>query len=114
MVVGATRSIGFVNARPRPLSLYYFGSDAAQRHEVLARTMSGNVTINNTLMHFVQEDLPFGGIGPSGMGAYHGIEGLKALSHGKGIYRQWRWSLADLIRPPHGSLAAVVLKALLR
>lgn len=107
-------AIAYVNARPRPLALYYFGSDAGQRRAVLARTTSGNVTINNTLLHFVQEDLPFGGIGPSGMGAYHGIEGFKALSHAKGIYRQWRWSLADLIRPPYGGLAAVVLKAMLR
>jgi acyl-CoA reductase-like NAD-dependent aldehyde dehydrogenase len=56
-----------VNARPRPLALYYFGDDDADRRKVLDRTTSGNVTINGTIMHVAQDDLPFGGVGASGM-----------------------------------------------
>ena len=107
-------AIAYVNARPRPLALYYFGDDDAQCRKVLAGTTSGNVGINNTLMHYAQDDLPFGGVGPSGMGAYHGIEGFRAMSHAKGIYRQGRWNGANLLRAPFGRLADTVLRALLR
>jgi hypothetical protein len=75
-----------VNARPRRLALYYFGGDNAERRRVLDRTTSGNVTINGTLLHIGQDDLPFGGVGESGMGKYHGIEGFRTLSHPKGIF----------------------------
>ena len=107
-------AIAYVNARPRPLALYYFGGDDADRRKVLSRTTSGNVGINNTLMHYAQDDLPFGGVGPSGMGAYHGIEGFRRMSHAKGIYLQGRWNAADLMRAPFGRLADAVLKAMLR
>jgi coniferyl-aldehyde dehydrogenase len=107
-------AIAYVNARPRPLALYYFGGDDADRRKMLSRTTSGNVGINNTLMHYAQDDLPFGGVGPSGMGAYHGIEGFRRMSHAKGIYLQGRWNAADLMRAPFGRLADAVLKAMLR
>ena len=107
-------AIAYVNARPRPLALYHFGTDRANRRKVLASTTSGNVTVNNTLMHYTQEDLPFGGVGPSGMGAYHGIEGFKALSHAKGVYQQGRWNLSGLLRPPFGPVANVILKLMMR
>ncbi len=107
-------AIAYVNAHPRPLALYYFGGDDADRRKVLSRTTSGNVGINNTLMHYAQDDLPFGGVGPSGMGAYHGVEGFRRLSHAKGIYVQGRWNAADLLRAPFGRLADVVLGLLLR
>jgi len=107
-------AIAYVNARPRPLALYYFGGDDGDRRKVLSRTTSGNVGINNTLMHYAQDDLPFGGVGPSGMGAYHGIEGFRRMSHAKGIYLQGRWNAADLMRAPFGRLADAVLKAMLR
>lgn len=107
-------AIAYVNARPRPLALYYFGDDDLQRRKVLALTTSGNVTINNTLMHYAQEDLPFGGVGPSGIGAYHGIEGFKSLSHAKGVFQQGRWNLSGLLLPPFGSLAKLILKIMLR
>ena len=81
---------------------------------MLARTTSGNVTINGTLMHYAQEDLPFGGVGPSGMGAYHGVEGFRALSHAKGIYDQGRWNGSTLLRAPFGRLADTILGAMLR
>ena len=84
------------------------------RRKVLSRTTSGNVGINNTLLHYAQDDLPFGGVGPSGMGAYHGIEGFRALSHAKGIYASGRWNAASILRAPFGRLADRVLALLLR
>jgi coniferyl-aldehyde dehydrogenase len=107
-------AIAYVNAHPRPLALYYFGGDDPQRRKVLALTTSGNVTINNTLMHYAQEDLPFGGVGPSGIGAYHGVEGFKSLSHAKGVFQQGKWNPSALLRPPFGSLAKLILKVMLR
>ncbi|MCP1637618.1 acyl-CoA reductase-like NAD-dependent aldehyde dehydrogenase [Kerstersia gyiorum] len=65
-------AIAYVNSHPRPLALYYFGHDDDDRRKVLSRTTSGNVTVNGSLTHYAQEDLPFGGVGPSGIGAYHG------------------------------------------
>uniref|UniRef100_UPI0035AD8964 aldehyde dehydrogenase family protein n=1 Tax=Paracoccus sp. TaxID=267 RepID=UPI0035AD8964 len=108
------QAIAYVNARPRPLALYYFGPDDDSRRKVLSRTTSGNVGINNTLLHYAQDDLPFGGVGPSGMGAYHGIEGFRALSHAKGIYASGRWNAASILRAPFGRLADRVLALLLR
>ncbi|KVN40033.1 aldehyde dehydrogenase [Burkholderia pyrrocinia] len=105
--------IDYVNARPRPLALYYFGARDADCETLLTRTTSGNVGINNTLLHVAQEDLPFGGVGPSGMGAYHGIEGFRAMSHAKGVFVQGRWALPNLLRAPFGKLADVSLTALL-
>jgi coniferyl-aldehyde dehydrogenase len=107
-------AIAYVNARPRPLALYYFGSDGGDRRKVLSRTTSGNVTINGTLMHYAQDDLPFGGVGPSGMGAYHGIEGFRTLSHAKGIFKQGRWNGGNLLRAPFGRLTETILKLMLR
>jgi coniferyl-aldehyde dehydrogenase len=106
--------IACVNARPRPLALYYFGADGADRRKVLARTASGNVTLNGTLMHYVQDDLPFGGVGASGMGAYHGIEGFRSLSHAKGIFEQGRLNASSLLRAPFGRLADAILGLMLR
>nr|WP_020653011.1 coniferyl aldehyde dehydrogenase [Massilia niastensis] len=102
-------AVDYVNARPRPLALYYFGPDNADCRTLLSRTTSGNVGINNTLMHVAQDDLPFGGIGPSGIGAYHGIEGFRSLSHGKGVYVQRRWSLPRLLHAPFGRFADLAL-----
>jgi len=107
-------AIGYVNARPRPLALYYYGRDGEYRRRVLSRTLSGNVTINGTLMHYAQDDLPFGGVGPSGMGAYHGVEGFRTLSHAKGIFQQGRWNAANLLRAPFGRLTETILQWLLR
>ena len=103
-------AIDYVNARPRPLALYYFGDDDADRRKVLDRTTSGNVTINGTIMHVAQDDLPFGGVGASGMGAYHGVEGFRTLSHAKGIFEQGHWNFIELLRAPFGSRADTLLK----
>lgn len=106
--------IDYINARPRPLALYYFGNRDADCEKLLARTTSGNVGINNTMMHVAQDDLPFGGIGPSGMGAYHGIEGFRAMSHAKGVFTQGRWNLPSLLRAPFGKLMDLALAATLK
>ena len=107
-------AIARINAGPRPLALYYFGGNGEDRRKVLERTTSGNVTINDTLLHYAQDDLPFGGVGPSGMGAYHGIEGFKSLSHAKGIFEQSRWNLTGALRPPFGWVTGLVTQFLLR
>jgi coniferyl-aldehyde dehydrogenase len=80
----------------------------------LARTTSGNVTVNDTLLHYVQDDLPFGGVGPSGMGAYHGEEGFKSLSHVKGVFAQAKWNFSSLMRAPFGRMTDLVLSFMLR
>jgi coniferyl-aldehyde dehydrogenase len=79
--------IAFINARPRPLALYYFGNDAAEEARVLNRTCSGGVTLNGVMSHASNESLPFGGVGQSGMGAYHGIDGFRTFSHAKAVFR---------------------------
>lgn len=78
--------IAYVNARPRPLALYYFGKDKAEEEKVLSHTISGGVCINNVMMHFNCDDMPFGGVGASGMGHYHGHEGFKTFSHMRSVY----------------------------
>ena len=97
-------TINYVNSKPRPLGLYYFGQDAAEERKVLDRTTSGGVCVNDVIMHIMQEDLPFGGVGPAGMGSYHGYDGFKTFSHAKGIYRQPKFDIAGLagMRPPYG------------
>src|SRR5215475_4771479 len=74
----------------------------------------GRTTINRTLMHYAQDDLPFGGVGPSGMGVYHGIEGFRTLSRAKGVFEQGRWNGGNLLRAPFGRLTDAILKLMLR
>ena len=107
-------AIAYVNARPRPLALYYFGSSAKNRERVLARTISGGVTVNGTLLHYIQDDLPFGGVGASGFGAYHGIEGFRTFSHRKAVVDVGRWNGGSLLRPPFGRLTNIILDFMLR
>jgi coniferyl-aldehyde dehydrogenase len=107
-------AIDYVNRRPRPLALYYFGEDRTRRDELLRRTLSGGVTVNDTLLHVVVEDLPFGGIGASGLGAYHGEFGFQTFSHRRAVFEQSRLNAANLLRPPFGRLSGGMLKLLLR
>jgi len=107
-------AIEYVNARPRPLSLYLFGHPGVGRRAILDRTTSGDVTINDTLMHIAQDDLPFGGIGASGMGSYHEYEGFRTFSHAKGVFTQSRYNAVSLMRPPYGKLFERILALLLR
>ncbi len=95
-------AIAFINARPRPLALYWFGTDTAARDRLLAHTVSGGVTVNDTLMHIAHEGLPFGGVGESGWGAYHGETGFLRFSHPKPVLVQSRWAMGHLFHPPYG------------
>ena len=98
-------AIEYVNARPRPLALYYFDRNSKRVESVLARTTSGGVTVNDTLFHIAQNDLPFGGVGPSGMGSYHGFDGFLTFSKKKGVFLQSRFTTLGMLRPPYGALA---------
>ncbi len=109
------QALAYVNARPRPLALYYFGYDKAEQQTVLQRTHSGGVCLNDTLLHVAQDDLPFGGIGPSGMGHYHGHEGFLTFSKAKGVFIKQRFNAARMIYPPYGkTLQKLVYKFFVR
>jgi coniferyl-aldehyde dehydrogenase len=95
-------AIAEVNRRPRPLGLYYFGEDERESEALLERTHAGGVTINDVIFHISQENLPFGGVGPSGMGAYHGHRGFLEFSHEKAVYKQTPSELIAMFRPPYG------------
>jgi len=95
-------AITFINDRPRPLALYHFDRDGARTKRVLAKTTSGGACVNETLLHVAQEDMPFGGVGPSGMGSYHGAEGFQTFSHKKAVFHQSRINSAGLLSPPFG------------
>jgi coniferyl-aldehyde dehydrogenase len=96
------QALAQVNEGPRPLALYWFGTDRARRERVLAGTIAGGVTINDCLLHFAQEDAPFGGVGDSGQGAYHGEYGFRTFSKETPIHVQGRWSGIKLLYPPYG------------
>lgn len=100
-------AIDYVNEHDRPLGLYYFGTDKAEEQRVLSRTVSGGVTVNDVVFHNAMEDLPFGGVGPSGMGNYHGADGFKTFSHMRAVYRQSGMDVAGLsgFKPPYGKAA---------
>lgn len=95
-------ALAYINTRPRPLALYYFGYDRSEQQHVLQTTHSGGACLNDTLLHVAQDDLPFGGIGPSGMGHYHGHEGFLTFSKAKGVFIKQRFNAARLIYPPYG------------
>ncbi|WP_234889560.1 coniferyl aldehyde dehydrogenase [Agrobacterium vitis] len=101
-------ALKFIRERPRPLALYLFTGNRATEKKTLSNTISGNVTINGTLLHIAQNDLPFGGIGPSGMGAYHGHEGFKRFSHARGIAKVRLFNPARLAMPPYGRMAKLL------
>lgn len=107
-------AIDYVNARPRPLALYHFDHDRARTRRVLDRTVAGGVSVNDTVMHIAQSRLPFGGVGPSGMGHYHSREGFLAFSKAKPVLYQARLSGMSLMRPPYRKLANFILKFLTR
>ena len=90
-----------INARPQPLALYWFGSSAAHRERVLRETLAGGVTVNDTLWHFAHPGLPFGGVGASGSGAYHGRHGFVRFSHLKPVFEQSPLALTSLLAPPY-------------
>ncbi len=107
-------AIAWVNARPKPLALYLFDDDSARIKQVLGQTRSGGVTVNDTILHVAQDDLPFGGVGPSGMGQYHGYEGFLTFSKLKPVFRQSRWNSMALFNPPYGKFASRMIEWLKR
>ena len=109
-------TIDFINAQPRPLAAYYFGSDAKEQKTLETRTTSGGMCINDVVMHVGQEDLPFGGVGPSGMGHYHGLEGFRTFSHAKSIFSQTGVNVAKLagMLPPYNKSTDKTIAAQLK
>jgi len=105
-------AIDYVNDRPRPLSLYFVGHDEDEIERVLTKTISGGVCVNDTILQVGIDDLPFGGVGPSGMGHYHGREGFQSFSKMKPVLRQARLSGTALLRPPFGRAVELLLKVL--
>jgi coniferyl-aldehyde dehydrogenase len=107
-------AIDYVTDHPRPLALYFFSHDKTATDRVLNETISGGVSVNETMLHVAQDDLPFGGIGPSGMGAYHAHEGFESFSKKKPVFRQARVNTTGLLRPPYGKLIDRMLKFIVR
>jgi coniferyl-aldehyde dehydrogenase len=103
-----------INARPHPLALYYFDGDERRVNEVVSSIPAGGVTVNDCIFHVGQVSLPFGGVGASGMGRYHGFDGFEAFSHKKGVFIQRRWTPLGLLRPPYDPTARRLLDFLLR
>jgi coniferyl-aldehyde dehydrogenase len=111
---GLSAAIAHVGRGERPLALYYFGHRESDIERVLAETTSGGVALNETLLHVLQDDLPFGGVGQSGMGHYHGRDGFEALSKKKPVYVHSRLSVTRLLKPPYGRVADALARLLLR
>ena len=107
-------AVAHVNARPHPLAFYYFDEDRTRVNHVLGRVTAGGVTVNDCILHVGQPGLPFGGVGPSGMGRYHGFDGFQTFSHRQGVFYQPRWSPVSLLRPPYGTRTSHILQFLLR
>lgn len=107
---GLTEAIEFVNARPKPLALYVFTGEADTADAVIAATSAGGVTVNHTLLHVAVPELPFGGVGPSGMGTYHGKAGFDLFSHRKPVLRRTFKPDPSLAYPPYTGIKQRLLK----
>ena len=107
-------ALGYIAARPHPLALYLFETDQHAVRRVLQRTHAGGVAVNDTLYHIAQHRLPFGGVGASGMGAYHGKDGFRTFSKMKPVFRQSRFAATALLNPPYGARFRRMMKLLLR
>jgi coniferyl-aldehyde dehydrogenase len=105
-------AIAWVEAHDRPLALYPFSRDRAVIEKILSRVLAGGVTVNDTLLHFAASNLPFGGVGASGMGAYHGRAGFDALTHAMPVLWQARMAASDLLKPPYRGLADRLVRLL--
>ena len=95
--------LNYINSKPRPLALYYFGKNKDEQEHILDHSIAGGVSINDIAMHYACDDIPFGGVGPSGMGHYHGFEGFKTFSHAKSVFKQGFVNIAKLAgtQPPY-------------
>lgn len=108
-------ALSYVRQRPKPLALYYFGYNKVEQQQVLQTLHAGGVCLNDTLLHVAQQDLPFGGVGASGMGHYHGYEGFLTFSHAKAVFSKSRFNAAKFIYPPYGGwLQKLILRFFLR
>jgi coniferyl-aldehyde dehydrogenase len=107
-------AIDYVNDHPRPLALYYLGYDEDETERVIHQTIAGGMCVNETVIHVGVADIPFGGVGPSGMGHYHGVEGFETFSKKKAILHQSRLAGSVLLRPPYGRALDLLLKVLMR
>ncbi|MFV3016104.1 aldehyde dehydrogenase family protein, partial [Pseudomonas sp. KHB2.9] len=107
------QALELINDRPKPLALYCFSHDARTLEQVLDRTRSGGVTINGTMLHATQEDLPFGGVGDSGTGAYHGYDGFVQMSHARGVLRLSRFNMSHRVAAPYGKLTRFITRLML-
>jgi aldehyde dehydrogenase (NAD+) len=105
-------AIAFINAREKPLALYVFTSDKANAERVLAKTSSGGACVNDTLSHLAVPELPFGGVGASGMGAYHGSHSFEAFSHRKSVLKRWTWPDVKLRYPPYAGKLSTIKKVI--
>jgi acyl-CoA reductase-like NAD-dependent aldehyde dehydrogenase len=107
-------AIAQVNTRPRPLALYYFSENPRDVQIVLERTVSGGACINDVMLQFAENNLPFGGVGDSGTGAYHGRDGFERFSHKRAIFEQSARSATGLLEPPYGKRFKLLLRLLSR
>ena len=107
-------AIEYVNGRPKPFALYYFDHDLARVNLVLSKTFSGDATVNDTMLHVLQNELPYGGVGLSGMGYYHGREGFETFSKKKGVFIQSRLNAVSFLKPPYGKLFKTIVRFMLR
>jgi coniferyl-aldehyde dehydrogenase len=103
-------AIAHINAQEPPLALYCLARSRACRDVVLSRTISGGVTVNGIFLHNAQEDLPFGGVGMSGIGAYHGFAGFQRFSHRRGIYQVRMLNVLHHLAPPYGKFARLAIR----
>jgi coniferyl-aldehyde dehydrogenase len=107
-------ALRYVNTRARPLALYLYADDARTVARVTHETVAGGMSVNDTLMHIAAEGLPFGGVGASGMGAYHGYEGFATFSQMKPVFTQARLNGRGLIAPPYGRLFNALIKLMMK
>jgi coniferyl-aldehyde dehydrogenase len=111
-------AIEYIQSQERPLAMYWFGKNKKVLHDLLQKTHAGGVTVNDTLLHFTLEELPFGGIGPSGMGNYHGLFGFNTFSHHKpvletkGFLGIRKWMGTSLAHPPYGKTIERLIRRL--
>ena len=108
-------AIQYVNEHDRPLGLYYFGEDNVEENKVVNCTTSGGVAVNDVITHIMQDDAPFGGVGPSGTGAYHGFEGFLNFSHTITVFLQTPLELvAGVMRPPYGQKIRKMMASIIK
>jgi coniferyl-aldehyde dehydrogenase len=106
--------LDYINAHDRPLGLYLFSNNKATQADIINKTRSGGICLNDTTMHVGQHDLPFGGVGESGMGHYHGAEGFMAMSKLRPIFKQAKYPPLALLFPPYGKRFDTIMKIMLR